>query len=79
MPLSTSTASVAIFDGSEPTDGSVRAKALIVPLRKRGKYFFFWASVPNSLSGCGTPIDWCALTSTAVEAQWLASSIIARL
>ena len=35
----------------------VRQKALIAPAAHRGRYFFFCSSVPNVLSGCGTPID----------------------
>ena len=46
--------------GSEPTCGSVRAKAEMAPAAHRGRYFFFCSGVPKSLSGCGTPIDWCA-------------------
>ncbi len=55
--------------GSEPTCDSVKAKAEISPLAQRGKNLFFCSSVPKSLSGCGTPMDWCAETSTAVLAQ----------
>jgi len=29
-------------------------------LAQRGRYFFFCSSVPNILTGCGTPIDWWA-------------------
>ena len=49
--------------GSEPTCGSVSAKAEMSPAAQRGRYFFFRASEPNSLSGCGTPIDWWADSS----------------
>ena len=38
---------VCIFAGSDPTPGSVSAKALIAPLAKRGRYFFFCSSVPK--------------------------------
>ena len=48
---------VSIAAGSEPTLSSVSAKAEIAPLARRGKYFFFCASLPNNFSGCGTPID----------------------
>jgi hypothetical protein len=41
----------------------VSAKAEISPAAQRGRYFFFSASEPNSLSGCGTPIDWWAESS----------------
>src|SRR6267142_348547 len=51
---------VSIAAGSDPTLSSVSAKAEIAPAARRGKYFFFCASVPNSLSGWGTPMDWCA-------------------
>jgi hypothetical protein len=54
---------VAVVDmraGSEPTSGSVRANADTAPLAQRGRYFFFCSSVPNILTGCGTPMDWCA-------------------
>ena len=44
--------------GSEPTWGSVRAKAEISPAAQRGRYFLLRSSLPNVLSGCGTPIDW---------------------
>ena len=49
--------------GSEPTSFSVNAKAEISPLAQRGMYFFFSSSLPKSLSGCGTPIDWWAGSS----------------
>ena len=39
--------------GSEPTSFSVSANAETAPLARRGRYFFFWAGVPNSLSGVG--------------------------
>src|SRR5262249_35406825 len=53
--------------GSEPTSGSVSAKADTAPLAQRGKYFFFCSSVPNILTGCGTPIDWCAESQVTIE------------
>jgi hypothetical protein len=46
-----------MFAGSLPASVSVSAKAEIAPLARRGKYFYFCASVPKSLSGCGSPID----------------------
>jgi hypothetical protein len=49
--------------GSEPTSGSVKANAEISPLAQRGRYLCFSSSLPNSLSGCGTPIDWWAESS----------------
>src|SRR6266516_4223081 len=59
-PSGLGTASVSIAAGSDPTPGSVSANAEIAPRARRGKYFCFWASEPNILSGCGTPMDWCA-------------------
>ena len=56
-PSSLGTALVSIAAGSDPTPCSVRANAEIAPLARRGKYFFFCASLPNILSGWGTPID----------------------
>ena len=69
-PLSTKWSSrrsavVARLAGSEPTSDSVRAKAEMAPAAQRGRYLAFCSTVPNSLSGCGTPMDWCA-DSTAV-------------
>ena len=66
MPSAESTADVLIAAGSLPTFDSVRAKALIAPLARRGRYRRFCSGVPNSLSGCGTPID-CAAESNAVR------------
>ncbi len=48
---------VSIAAGSDPTPCSVSANAEIAPAARRGKYFFFCASLPNILSGCGTPMD----------------------
>jgi hypothetical protein len=44
-------------DGSEPTLGSVSAKAEMAPAAQRVRYFCFCSSVPKSLSGWGTPMD----------------------
>ena len=52
-----SAAVVVIAAGSEPTSVSVSANAEMAPLARRGRYFCFCSGVPNSLSGCGTPID----------------------
>ena len=79
MPSSESAAVVDIFAGSLPTSGSVSAKPEMAPLASLGSHFFFWSSVPNRRSGCGTPIDWCAEIQTAVDAQWLATIATARL
>ena len=59
-PSSDGVAVVDMFAGSEPASTSVSANALIAPFARRGKKRRFWSSVPNSVSGCGTPIDWCA-------------------
>jgi hypothetical protein len=63
FPSSLNTALVDSPAGSLPTPVSVSANAEIAPLASMGKYFFFCASVPNSLRGTGTPIDWLADTS----------------
>src|SRR5207237_8033467 len=68
-PSRVGTAIVSIAAGAEPTPGSVKAKAEIAPFARRGRYFFFWVSVPNSFKGWGTPIDWCAETSAVMEAS----------
>ena len=57
MPSGVRVAVVVMFAGSDPTSASVSANAEIAPFARRGKYFFFCSVVPNSLSGCGTPID----------------------
>ena len=56
--------------GSEPTSFSVSANAEIAPRARRGSRRFFCSSVPNSLSGCGTPIDWCAESSATSAPTW---------
>ena len=60
VPSAEGVAVVDILAGSDPTSGSVNAKAEISPLAKRGKYFFFCSSVPKSLRGWGTPMLWWA-------------------
>ena len=64
--------------GSEPTSGSVRAKAEISPAAQRGRYLRLSSSVPNVSSGAGTPIDWWAESSDETLPQWLPSSVITR-
>ena len=46
----------------------------MAPFARRGRYFCFCSGVPNSLSGCGTPID-CAAESSAVR---LPSTLVTR-
>ena len=60
FPSSVGVADVDMFAGSEPASTSVSANAEIAPRARRGKYLRFCSSVPNSFSGCGTPIDWLA-------------------
>src|SRR5438477_4367651 len=67
FPSSLGTAVVSIAAGSDPTPGSVSANAEIAPFARRGKYRFFCASEPNSLSGWGTPMDWWAESSAVRE------------
>ncbi len=67
-----------IFAGSEPTSRSVNAKALIAPAAHSGRYFSFCSSVPKAISGCGTPIDWCAESSAVILAHSWPSSMAAR-
>ena len=65
--------------GSDPTSGSVRAKAESAPPAARGRYFRFCCSVPKRTSGVGTPMDWCAERKAAVEPHREATSASARL
>ena len=60
VPSSVSVAVLSIRAGSDPTSGSVRRKAEIAPAAQRGRKRSFWSSVPTSLTGSGTPIDWWA-------------------
>ena len=78
MVLPLFSACVCIFAGSDPTPGSVSANAEISPFATRGKYCCFCSSVPNRMSGCGTPIDWCAEISAVRLPQWLPNSSAAR-
>ena len=57
FPSGVGSAWVAIAAGSEPTSISVRANAEISPRATRGRYLRFCSSVPNRISGCGTPMD----------------------
>ena len=76
-PSSLGTARVSMAAGSEPTPGSVSANAEIAPRASRGRYFCFWASLPNVLSGPGTPIDWCADSKAVMEPSMEETSSIA--
>ncbi len=60
LPSSVGSAVVEMLAGSEPTSGSVRAKAESAPAASRGRYFFFCSSVPNWRRGPGTPMLWWA-------------------
>src|SRR6266571_226275 len=77
VPSSDGTALVSSAAGSEPTPGSVSANAEIAPWARRGKYFRFCSSEPNILSGCGTPIDWCADSRAVTEPSTDETSSIA--
>ncbi len=79
LPSSVGVAVVRMFAGSEPASTSVSAKAEMAPFARRGKYFFFCSGVPKSLSGCGTPIDWCAERSAVMEPSLDVTISIARM
>jgi hypothetical protein len=55
--------------GSDPTSGSVSRNAEISPAAQRGRNARFCSSVPNSRSGWGTPIDWCAESSVPIAGE----------
>ncbi len=63
MPSSVGVAVDDIRAGSDPTSGSVSRNAVIAPAAHRGRNRCFCCSVPNILTGSGTPMDWCADTS----------------
>ena len=65
--------------GSEPTPGSVSAKADRCVVQTFGSHSRFCSSEPNSSSGCATPIDWCADSSVETLEWHVPDSIIARL
>jgi len=77
LPSSSGTAVVFSRAGSEPAPSSVSAKALIAPAASRGSQRCFCSAVPNIISGCGRPIDWCAESSAATFPQREAHSCIA--
>jgi hypothetical protein len=64
--------------GSLPTSGSVSRNAEISPRAHRGRNACFCVSVPNSITGCGTPIDWWALASATSDWCTEPSRCIAR-
>ena len=78
-PSSDGIAVVFSLAGSEPTSGSVSRNALISPRAHLGRYSCFCSSLPNSASGCGTPIDWCADSSAAIAGDAEPTIISARL
>ena len=63
---------------SHPTAGSLRQNALSQSFARCGSHSFFCSSLPKSISALH-PIDWCALTITAVEPQYFPISSSARL
>ena len=65
LPSSLSRAVDPIRAGSEPTSGSVSRKAVTAPSAHRVRYSCFCSSVPNILTGSGTPMELCAETSAA--------------
>ncbi len=78
FPSSVGVAVVRMFAGSEPASVSVSANAEIAPFAMRGKKRRFCSSVPNSLSGCGTPMLWCAERSAVSEPSLLVTISMAR-
>ena len=77
-PSDAGSAAVVMFAGSEPASTSVSANAEIAPFARRGKNRFFCSSVPNSASGCGTPIDCEADSSAVIEPSFEVTSSMAR-
>jgi hypothetical protein len=77
LPSSVGVAEACMFAGSLPASTSVSAKADMAPLASRGKNVRFWSSVPNSFSGCGNPIDWCADSKAVSEPSFDVTSAIA--
>ena len=78
-PSSDGTAVVPRRAGSDPTSGSVSRNALISPRAQRGRKRCFCSSVPNSASGWGTPIDWCADSRAPTAGETELTIISARL
>ena len=70
LPSGVGVAVVCTLLASDPASGSVRANAAsFSPLTSGTSHCFCCSGVPNS-SSARMPIEWCALTKTAVEAQW---------
>ena len=65
--------------GSEPTSGSVSRKAEMWSRATSGSHRCFCSSLPNSISGSATPIDWWAESSVESEACQVPASTRARL
>ena len=65
-PSSVGTAELDIRAGSLPTSYSVSRKALISVVATSGRYLRFCSSVPKSISGWATPIDWWALSRVLI-------------
>ena len=65
--------------GSEPTPGSVSAKADRCEVQTFGSHSRFCSSEPASSRGCASPIDWCADSSVERLECQVPTSIIARL
>src|SRR5579863_641427 len=59
--------------------GTQEQKQQYLPRCARGRYCCFCSCVPNSASGCGTPIDWCADSSAAMAGDTDPAMISARL
>ena len=79
FPSSLKVALVRRFAGSEPASTSVSAKAEMAPLASRGKKRCFCSGVPNSLSGCGNPMDWLAESSAVSDPSLLVTIAMARV
>ena len=78
VPSSVGVAVDDIRAGSDPTSGSVSRNAVIAPPAQRGRNRCFCSSVPNILTGSGTPIDWWADTS-APRLAWTDPTSISAL
>ena len=77
-PSGAGRAVVVMRAGSLPTSVSVSAKAEISPWAQRGRNICFCSSVPKTIRGCGTPMDWCAEIRAVRLPQVPPSSMAAR-